>query len=189
MLPQLDPLAKELPWLSLNLYFGSGPDLLLRVRTGEIDCAVTSSRFSDPKLDAITLHREDYVFVGAASLLRKTPFRRQEHARAHTLIDASGDLPLFAYVRDTHPNARFEFANILRLGSIGPMRDRVLAGAGVAVLPEYLVRADLARRTLRRVLPSMTPQHDHFRLVFRAGDPRRSIFESLAGRMLKTPLR
>lgn len=189
VLPQLDPLAAALPWLSLNLYFGSGPDLLLRVRTGEIDCAVTSSRFSDPKLDAITLHREDYVFVGAAALLRKKPFLRQEHARAHTLIDASGDLPLFAYVRDTHPNARFEFASIQRLGSIGPMRERVLAGAGVAVLPEYLVRTDLARGSLRRVLPSMKPQHDHFRLVFRASDPRRSIFESLAERMLKAPLR
>ena len=32
VLPQLRALTAALPWLQLHLYFGSGPDLLLRVR-------------------------------------------------------------------------------------------------------------------------------------------------------------
>src|SRR5215472_6352313 len=63
ILPQLETLSRERPWLRIHLYFGSGSDLLLRVRTLEIDCAVTSTRITDPKLDSTRLHREDYVFV------------------------------------------------------------------------------------------------------------------------------
>jgi DNA-binding transcriptional LysR family regulator len=189
VLPQLDPLSRALPWLTLHLYFGSGPDLLLRVRTGEVDCAVTSSRISDPKLDAVALHREDYVFVGAKKLLEKTPLRTMTDAAHHTLIDASPDLPLFSYLRDTHPKARFTFKKHVYLGTIGAMHARVLEGAGIAVLPEYLVRAEVKRRRLVVVLPSMKPQHDFFRLVFRAGDPRRTVFETLAERLLETPLK
>lgn len=189
VLPQLDGLAHDLPWLTLHLYFGSGPDLLLRVRTGEVDCAVTSSRFSDPKLDAIALHREDYVFCGAKALLASTPFRTMADAEHHVLIDASPELPLFAYLRDTHPKARFSFKKAVHLGTIGAMRVRVLEGAGVAVLPKYIVERDLERGHLRTILPAMKPQHDFFRLVFRAGDPRRAVFETLAGAMLTRPLR
>jgi hypothetical protein len=50
------------------------------------------------------------------------------------------------------------------------------------------VRADLARGALRRLFPKVEPLHDHFRLVFRAADPRRSIFESIAGDLRRAPL-
>ena len=76
IVPQLDRLTKRLPSLELHLYFGSGTDLLLRVRTLEIDCAVTSSRFTDPKLDAIRLHREDYVLRRRAQAARSRSLRR-----------------------------------------------------------------------------------------------------------------
>jgi DNA-binding transcriptional LysR family regulator len=189
VLPQLQPLAQSLPWLQLHLYFGSGPDLLLRVRTAEIDCAITSSRFTDPKLDAIRLHREDYAFVGAASLLRKRPLTRAEHAGAHTLFDASAELPLFRYWRDAPGGGdRLHFQRIVRLGSIEAIHRRALDGAGVAVLPFYLVERDLEARRLRRVFPSVEPIHDYFRLVFRADDPKRSVYEKLAARMLESKL-
>lgn len=53
--PQRTRLMRERPWLDLHLYLGAGPDLLLRVRTFEIDCAITSTRFTDPKLDSFQL--------------------------------------------------------------------------------------------------------------------------------------
>jgi LysR family transcriptional regulator, glycine cleavage system transcriptional activator len=189
VLPQLQPLSVSLPWLQLHLYFGSGPDLLLRVRTAEIDCAITSTRFSDPRLDAVPVHREDYVFVGAKRLLRKTPFSRAEHARSHTLLDASADLPLFAYIRDAEGAKPMHFERIVRLGSIGAIRVRVLEGAGVAVLPLYQVQQDLKRGSLVRLLPRLQPLSDYFRMVFRALDPRRTLFERLAQEMAKVPLR
>jgi LysR family glycine cleavage system transcriptional activator len=178
------------PWLQVHLYIGSGPDLLLRVRTMEVDCAVTSSRLSDPKLDSFRLHREDYVFCGAATMLARNPFRRAEHAARHTLLDISNDLPLFKYWKDAPQGGdRLHFGRVVRVGSIAAIRLRMLAGAGVAVLPEFLIRGELKSGRLRAIMPGIKPMHDYFRLVFRTDDPRRSLFEWLAGALSERPLR
>ncbi len=190
ILPQLDLLTREQPQLQLHLYFGSGSDLLLRVRTMEIDCAVTSSRFTDPKLESIRMHREDYVFVGSAKLLRERPLTRVEHAAEHTLVDIDADLALYRYWRDAPSGGdRLRFGRIVRFGTIEAIRQRVAAGVGVAVLPAYLVRRELKGGAFKRVFPSVVPTHDFFRLVFRADDPRRVIYEAFARTMTKNPLR
>lgn len=189
VLPQLDALGLAQPWLRLHLYFGSGEDLVVRVRSMEIDCAITSTRLADPKLDALRLHREDYVLVGASKLLASTPFKRAEHARSHVLLDIDATLPLFRYFRDAAGGDDLRFSAILRLGATAPIRQRVLAGAGVAVLPLYLVRDDLAAKRLTRLFPRVEPLHDYFRLVFRADDPRRSIYEGMAEHLRGVPLR
>ena len=189
LLPQLAGLAERMPWLNLNLYFGSGPDLLLRTRTLEIDCAVTSMRFEDPKLASVALHREDYVFVAAPGLLRAHPFNRPEHAEQHTLLDISSEQPLFRYWRDaTSGNKALKFRRATWLGGIDAIRHRALEGAGVAVLPHYHVKHDLSARRLRRLFPTVSLGCDYFRLVFRADDPRRTVFEALARSMLAAPL-
>jgi DNA-binding transcriptional LysR family regulator len=163
--------------------------LLIRVRTAEVDCAITSARFSDKKLEAISLHRENYVFVGERTMLERTPLTKPEHAKHHTLLDASADVPLFSYFRDAHKGKTFEFARVVRLGAIGAIWQRVLAGAGVGVLPEYLIRGDLQKKRLVPIMPGITPLSDYFRLVFRGDDPRRGLFESLATHLSDAPLR
>jgi DNA-binding transcriptional LysR family regulator len=189
VLPQLDRLEKARPWLQIHLYFGSGPDLLLRVRTMEVDCAVTSTRLTDPKLDSFRLHREDYVFCGASSLLSRQPLKRPEDAPRHTLLDASPERPLFRYWKDAPKGGdRLEFGRGVWLGGIEAIHRRMLAGAGVGVLPEYLIRHELANGKLRRIFPAVPLLHDYFRLVFRSDDPRRSIYEGLARALLETPL-
>jgi DNA-binding transcriptional LysR family regulator len=190
LLPQRKALLRERPWLELHLHFSSGPDLLLRVRTLEIDCAITSTPFSDPKLDAFTLHREDYVFVGSAALLKRLPLRHPADAASHVLLDAAPDLPLYRYFRDAGGGALgLHFASSIFLGSTAAIRYALLEQAGIGVLPEYFVRRDLASGRLRRILPKVTPLSDSFRLVFRATDPRRPIFESLAHDLALVPLR
>jgi LysR family glycine cleavage system transcriptional activator len=190
VLPELVLLEQAYPWLKLHLYFGSGSDLLLRVRSMEVDCAITSTSLNDPKLDTVQLHREDYVLVGAPALLAKVPLMKLEHASAHTLIDTEASLPLFRYFRDApdSPGDRMRFANITRLGTIAAIHARVLACGGVAVLPEYLVRDDLARKRLSRVFPRVNLLPDWFRLVFRKDDPRRLIYERIAEHMITKPL-
>jgi LysR family transcriptional regulator, glycine cleavage system transcriptional activator len=74
-------------------------------------------------------------------------------------------------------------------GTIAAIRDAVLGGGGVAVLPRYLVAADLAARRLVPLLSKIEPLHDYFRLFFRADDARRSSYETLAAAMLRAPLR
>jgi DNA-binding transcriptional LysR family regulator len=78
---------------------------------------------------------------------------------------------------------------VVCLGGIEAIRRRVAEGAGVAVLPAYLVAPDLERRAVRRVFPDVELSHDHFRLVYRGDDARRPVLQKLAEAMLETPLR
>ncbi len=188
ILPQIDRLKEEHPSIELHLYFGSGPDLVNRVRNMQIDCAVTSTRLADPKLEGLRLHREDYVFVGTPALLDRAPFTKPEDSVKHTLIEISDDLALFRYWADSPKGQKLAFAKFGRFGTIEAIRQRVLAGAGVGVLPKYLVQKDLDEKRLRIILPKVVPLHDYFRLVVRADDARRSIFEALAQSLSAYPL-
>ena len=149
-----------------------------------IDCAVTSTRITDTKLDAIRLHEERYVFVGQAKLLRERPLRNELDAKRHTLLDTTEDLPLFRYWRDAPDGMdSMEFGEVLRVGTIAAIRLLVLQGQGVAVLPEFFVARDLRAGDLVEICPEITPLTDFLRLVFRADDPRRSLYAALATTM------
>jgi LysR family transcriptional regulator, glycine cleavage system transcriptional activator len=189
IVPMLPDLRRRMPHLTFNLYFGSGADLLLRVRGQEIHCAVGSMRVSDPKISSVRLHREDYVLVAERSLARKTPLRRPDDAGRHTLIDENPQLSLYAYWRDAPAAPPLAFGRMMYRGTIAAIRDAVLGGDGVAVLPKYLVAPELKAGRMVVLYPSVAPLHDYFRLYFRTDDPRRSAYDGLAAEMLRFPLR
>jgi DNA-binding transcriptional LysR family regulator len=173
----------------LHYFFGSGPELLGRTRTRELDCAVTSARFSDPALASLPLHREEYVFVGARALLRHMPLVRREQASRHTLLDIDHSLPLYRYWQEAAGGGELKFARVWRVGAGAAIHELVLAGRGVAVLPRYMVAADLKRRALVSLFPAVKTEEDHFRLVFRNDDSRRTAFTTLAAALRALPLR
>lgn len=185
--PALRTLRDALPHLTVHLYFGSGPDIVTRVRSLEIDCAITSMRLGDPQLEALPLHEETYTFVAAPRLLRQKPLREADDAPAHVLVDASPDLPLFTYFRDA-ATFSLSFGKVVRIGTTAAMRALVVAGEGVAVLPTHLVREDLRARRLARLFPKVVPHTDWFRLVFRRDDPRRATYDALAQTLTEVPL-
>jgi DNA-binding transcriptional LysR family regulator len=189
LLPLLPALEAALPRLRANLYFGSGPDLLARLRAGELDCAVTSARLPDPSFEGEVLHEERYAFVGAAELLEQRPFRRRRDAARHTLLDVDAELPLYRYLRDA-PSLRgpMRFAAQRYLGLGEAIRQRAVLGEGVAVLPEYMVESDLRAGSLVQLLRTTELLRDHFRLVFRSADLRRERFFELAEALRQFPI-
>lgn len=189
LVPSHRALSKACPGLVLHYFFGSGPELLSRVRTRDLDCAVTSVRFTDPVLASLPLHREDYVLVAARALLRRTPLTLKQHARHHVLIDVDGSLPLYRYWQDGAEGEELTFARIWRVGAAAAMHELIRAGEGVGVLPRYMVKDELARGRLVVVFPTIKPTFDHFRLLFRRDDPRQSAFADLATAMRALPLR
>jgi DNA-binding transcriptional LysR family regulator len=188
--PMLPDLESRFPWVTFHLYFGSGADLALRLLGHEIDCAISSRRITEPGLDSVNLHREDYVFVASPHLLAEQPLDRLADTGAHTLLDIHADLPLYRYFRETPAVGDVvRFAGFRRMGTIAAIRAGVMRGAGVAVLPEYLVRGDLAAGDLVPVLADIALQPDWFRLVFRTDDPRVSTFRAMGEAMRAHPLR
>ncbi len=64
----------------------------------------------------------------------------------------------------------------------------MLAGAGVAVLPLYMIEAELKAGRLRRLFPAVALLIDHFRLLYRDHDPRQAVYRALAAELAQTPI-
>jgi len=191
--PALVNMSAARPERTLHICLGDSPDLLARLRAGDIDAAVLSTRLVEPGLEECALHKERYVFVGAPESQRKV------------LVDVSPDLPLFRYLLEALNHQRvtgakgsvksegvesepLSFDRYMYMGGIGVIRHRVLAGAGVAVLPEYFVRKDLDEKRLLRLLPDLELQADTFRLIWRKGNPMKAELLELAQTLRALPL-
>jgi len=187
LVPALDTLAAADPTRTLHLAVGDAPALLEDVTRGRLDAMVSSARLDSDDLVGAPLHPEEYRFVAAPGVA--APFRGPEDAPGHTLLDASPGLPLFRYLLDRVGGPVWPFRRRELLGGIGAMRARALAGRGVAVLPEYFVRADLASGALVELLPDTRPASDRFLLVWRTGHPRAPDLLRLAEELRALPLR
>jgi LysR family glycine cleavage system transcriptional activator len=182
----LDPLAHKRPERTLHLYNGSSGDLLARVERGELDAVVTSTRFSSPRLTYAALHPEEYLLVGV-----ERDLRCREDARRLTLVDISADLPLFRYFLDAQADAEpWPFCRVDYMGGIANVRHRLLTGEGrVGVLPTFLIKGDLAKRRLTRLMPRVHLRSDSLRLVWRVNHPRQTELLALAQDLRAFPLR
>ena len=99
-------------------------------------------------------------------------------------------MPLFRYFLDARaPDEVWAFDRVQLLGGIAGVRARVLEGAGVAVLPLYYVRRDVAQGRLKRLLPATKLPSDWFRLSWRSGQPREDELRQLASELAQIPLR
>ncbi len=189
VVPMLPTLRAAHPGVTFHLYFGSGDDLLLRVRSAAVHCAIGSMRVLDPVIATEPLHPEHYALVAAPSLLKKQPIRRVSDTAQHTQFDINPGMPLFGYLLDAPGGEAFRFTRSISMGTIAAVHEVVLRGEGLAVLPEYLVANDLKTRKLTRVLPKQKLLSTWFRLYFREDDARRALFESLARTLRAQPLR
>jgi DNA-binding transcriptional LysR family regulator len=188
--PALGPLEQSHPERHLNLFFGDTPAMLHALNTSAIDCLITSARITSAGLDYARLHEERYAFVGSQRLIAQRPLSRREHATHHRLLELSDDLPLFRYFLDARPGSEiWAFEDTQYLGTIGPIRIRVLEGAGVAVLPRYFVRQDLAKGRLVELMPKVKLPIDWFRLIWRKDHPRQEAMRQLAMDLGQIPLR
>jgi len=186
LLPAVRALEHTWPHLTVHLVFGDSPDLLRQLAEGRLDGVVTSSRLHSAKWDAFKLHREEYVFVASPNL---PPMTSAADAEQHTLVDASPELPLFRYLLDAAAvDVDWRFARQLFVGTIAGIRQRVLAGDGVAVLPRYLVQPDLDAGTLVHLLDDQPLHEDHFRLVVPSKSPQRRALSELADDLRRHPL-
>lgn len=190
LLPALATLERDRPERHLHLRFGDSPELLSLLREGHVDAVVTSFRLTAPGLRYVTLHEERYAFVGTPAALAAAPLCCAADAAHHTLIDAAADLPLFRYFLDADPGrAAWSFARTRLLGTIAAVRDMVLAGHGVAVLPRYFVEPDLRAGRLAAICPEVEPIRDFFRLVWREGHALSEELRIVGGALAEMPLR
>ena len=61
ILPCILELEDQRPSWEVNTYFGSGDDILDQLKSGTVDCVVTSAPVARTDWDALVLHPETYV--------------------------------------------------------------------------------------------------------------------------------
>lgn len=185
--PALPELKAARPERTLHLSFASAGHLLDALESGHIDAAVGSMRLARGGLTYALLHEEEYRFVRAPG---SEPLDGPADAPRHALVDVNRELPLFRYWQEgLPPEDRWRFGEHEYMGTIAAIKMRVLAGAGVAVLPEYYVRNELAAGELIECMPQHAAKTDFFRLIWRDGHPRSADLHDLADALRGVPLR
>jgi DNA-binding transcriptional LysR family regulator len=186
LLPAVIELERSRPSWQIDLYFGSGPDILERLERGTLDAALTSAPVAHASWHAQVLHPEGYSFVGSSRLITDLPLRAPRDAQRHTLLDVDETLPLARYLLSVAPT--LEFQRVRLCGAGAAVLKRVLAGDGVAVLPSHMLIAALRDRRLVRLLPKVRLLSDTFRLVYRKNSHQSSALSELASFLLQRPL-
>lgn len=187
LVPAIDELRSAQPNWSVDLVFGSGPEILDRLEQGRVDAIVTSAPVANQDWQAELLHPESYILVASPTLLDEHPLDTPADAASHTVLDVDGDLPLSRYLLSACPDLRF--AEVWRCGTGAAVHAFALSGRGVAVLPSYMVRRDLEAGRLRALLTEVVPLSDTFRLLYRGSSPLREVLTDLASFLRERPLR
>jgi LysR family glycine cleavage system transcriptional activator len=178
--PALGTLRRSRPERVLRVFFGAPDDLLSRVLEGRLDCALTTDSTLPARVRQVHLHREDYALVARPHLV-EGPGHCVSEIRDRVLLDLRRDLPLFRRLGDgASPRHHPTFTMFEYLGTMAAVRLRALEGAGIAVLPRYLIAGDLERGTLRQLLPEAKLKCEHVRLIWRAGHGSEADLTSIA---------
>ena len=189
LLPMLHKLENTVPGLTLNLHFGSGPELLRLLEQKELDAVISSARFATSRFTSLHLHEERYQLVASTALVKAKKIKSWEELSRQQFVDADPTLPLLRYWLDADAmHAKFTPKRVRFLSTIGAIREYAIAHLGVAVLPEYFVQQDLQNKTLSALFSKRRLLSDHFRLVHLHKHKEAKVFDTLASLMRTVPL-
>ncbi len=184
VVPALAELRGTRPLWKIEPYFGSGVDLLARLREGQLDAIITSTPVADARWVAEVLHPESYVLVASDALA--AGIQTTDDLATHVLIDISEELPLARYMLSVTQS--IAFAEVWPCGSSAAVEAMVHAGHGVAVLPLHTVQDQLGAG-LVQLLPDLPFLDETFRLLFEANSPLEPQLRGLAAELRTSPLR
>lgn len=174
VLPALAPLVAQ--GLQVTAALGLGDELLAALAAGRLDVVVSSVRPRQDEVAATPLVDEEFLLVGTASLAHTVDAGRL----AADPVAALAHLPLVAYAEDLPIVRRYwrsEFGRrppnptALVVPDLRAVLAAVTAGAGVSVLPRYLVAAALEAGQVVQLHHPQAPPLNTLYLAVRRGAP------------------
>jgi DNA-binding transcriptional LysR family regulator len=174
VLPALSSLHKY--GIQLRVVLGQPESLLADLRAGSLDLMVSTVRVASHGLEVKPLFLEELVLVGNATWAKRLPAKRLEAKGAA----AFQDVPLLAYAEDLPMLRRYWRKVFGRVPSgnasmvvpdLRAIAQAAMSGAGVTVLPRYIVQNALEDRSLFQLLEPAKPPVNQLWLAWR--DSRR----------------
>ena len=158
-LPAVGPLVADR--LLLAVTTGLADDLLDRLRNGELDVVVSAVRPRGRTLPAMPLFDEEFALVASP--------QRASDLDEHPLLAYGHDLPILRRFWRHSFGIRLERKAALVAPDLRALAAAAVAGAGVTVLPTYLIAEELADGRLIELRPSDDPPINTVFLVRRPG--------------------
>lgn len=154
--------------LRLAVTPGLADDLLEQLRVGSLDLVVSAVRPRGRGLPASALCDEEFALVASPALGVEPAARPRLD---HPLLAYAHDLPILRrYWRHVF-GERLDREPDLVLPDLRALAAAAVAGAGVTVLPTYLIAAELAEGRLAVLRPTDDPPINTLYLVRRPGPP------------------
>ena len=164
LLPRVMPkLRKSLPQLRLMLYEYQTEPLLTRLRDGEIDLGIMALPAAQDGIESRELFEEDFTVALPAdhALAAKSSIKLQD-LKGHTLLLLEDGHCLRDQALEVCSRVDVREAEDFRATSLETLRQMVVAGLGITLLPELAVEAPfgsqrgLAIRRFHKPVPSRT---------------------------------
>ena len=159
LLPLVTPgIRKQLPKLQLLLYeYQTGP-LLERLRGGELDLGVLALGVDVSGLEVLPLHEEAFTLaVPAGHRLAKKSAVRPDDLAGETLLLLEDGHCLRDQALDVCSRIDVREAEDFRATSLETLRQMVVAGLGVTMLPELATQGPFAQAKNVAIRPFVKP--------------------------------
>lgn len=172
VLPALAPLTTR--GLRVHVTLGLARDLLAALIEGHVELVVSAIRPTQQNIVATPLIDEEFVLVGAPSLVRSVDSARL----AGDPVDALAHLPLVGYADDLPIVRRYWLSEFDRrppnhisviVPDLRAVLAAVVAGAGISALPRYLAEPALAAGSVELLHRPAAPPLNTLYLATRAG--------------------
>lgn len=164
MMPTIGAFMRAYPDIELDLDF---TDRLVDVIDEGFDAVVRAGELSDSRLMSRVLGTFRLMLVASPAYLRtrgvpQTPADLAGHACLHHRYATSGTLEPWPF----HPGMAVDLPSAMVVNTIEPLIDLAEQGLGIACLPDFALRRQLADGTLVTVLADHTAHRGSFRLLW-----------------------
>lgn len=167
-IPALAPLVAD--GMLMTAMAGLADELLDRLRNGELDVVVSAVRPRGRTLPAIPLFDEEFALVASPRRgIHPSAELRANDVDGHPLLAYAHDLPILRRFWRHSFGIRLERKAALVASDLRALAAAAVAGAGVTVLPTYLISQELADGRLVDLRPSEDPPINTVFLVRRPG--------------------
>lgn len=175
--PALATLRETSPGRRFDGYVGSPDEVTTMLETGALAASLSTAVPKSAAVETIELGAEEFVLVASPDI--QATLKEPADLAAQVLIEIDRSYGMLARVEAT-TRAQLQFKDIWLVGSAMHAAQAVIAGHGVAILPERLVRTAIQTGRLKVALPELDIMPMTLRLLYRRDRASLSLVEMLA---------
>jgi DNA-binding transcriptional LysR family regulator len=149
----------------IEVDFRLSHDLLTPLQRDDIDIAIDCVEHLDPDLAVVPLFRETYMVVCAPDVQRRHGLRSPAGLAGVPVLSLDKEGAWWRrLLRAVPARRRPRLGQVVAVNHVRAMIAGARSGMGVALVPSYAVRADVARGLLVRLFRDLTLPEDRFRI-------------------------